>query len=260
MRYVLEHKDEAERLEYQAKIPQYSIAEETSKLQIKAGSKVLDAGCGTGVLTRFIYDKFPGIALEGFDYSPVRVEEAKKRVANSPYDIHFFQDNIQSMSKENASYDVIVSRYVIEHLESPKLAIKEMVRLLKPGGMLYIIDFDGIFINLHSSNERFNYLLEKIKAGFKSDLFVGRKLPSYFHDAGLVDIDYDVSAVQFKGSDAELEYINNKQRCMNCHEEFSRVLGSKELADEFNKLYLEESLRPGSVLFYNKFIVTGLKK
>lgn len=260
MRYVLEHKDEAERLEAQAKIPQYSISDETSKLQIAAGSKVLDAGCGTGVLTRYIHDNFPAIDIEGFDYSPVRVDEAQKRIANSPYKINFFQDNIQQMSRPDESYDVIVSRYVIEHLENPKLAIKEMARLLKPGGMLYIIDFDGIFINLYSSNDRFNFLLEKIKASFKSDLYIGRKLPSYFHDAGLVDIDFDVSAVQFKGNDAELEFINNRQRCMNCHEEFSRVLGSKDLADEFNKLYLEESIKTGSVLFYNKFIVTGIKR
>lgn len=260
MRYVLEHQDEAERLEYQATIPQYSIRNETQRLHIKSGSKVLDAGCGTGLLSRYIYDSYSSLTIDAFDYSELRVAEAKKRIKGSPYKINFFQDNIQQMSLPDKTYDVIVSRYVIEHLPEPKLAIHEMARLLKPGGMLYIIDLDGIFVNLHSENKRFNELLDKIKAGFKSDLFIGRKLPAYFHEAGLKDIDYDVSAVQFKGKDAELEYSNNLQRCINCHAEFSSILGSKELADEFNTLYMQESVKPENVLFFNKFIVSGIKR
>lgn len=260
MRYVLEHKDEAERLEYQATIPQYSIKDETKKLKIKSGSKVLDAGCGTGLLSRYVQDTYPNISIDAFDYSELRVAEAKKRIKGTSYKINFFQDNIESMGLASETYDVIVSRYVIEHLPNPKTAIIEMARLLKPGGMLYIIDLDGIFINLHSENKRFNFLLEKIKAGFKSDLYIGRKLPSYFNEAGLTNIDYDVTAVQFKGEDAELEYSNNRQRCINCHQEFSRILGSSELADEFNALYMEESVKPGSVLFFNKFVVSGIKK
>lgn len=260
MRYVLEHQDEAERLEYQATIPQYSIKDETKKLKIKAGSRVLDAGCGTGLLSRYVQDAYPNTIVDAFDYSELRVAEAKKRIKGTNYKINFFQDNIQQMSVASETYDVIVSRYVIEHLPNPKAAIVEMARLLRPGGMLYIIDLDGIFINLHSENKRFNFLLDKIKAGFKSDLYIGRKLPSYFHEAGLTEIDYDVTAVQFKGQDAELEYTNNRQRCINCHEEFAKILGSKELADEFNTLYMEESVKPGSVLFFNKFVVSGIKK
>ena len=259
MRYVLEHQEEAERLEYQATIPQYSIKEETKKLKIKNGSRVLDAGCGTGLLSRYVQDTYPNIDIDAFDYSELRVIEAKKRSSDN-YKINFFPDNIESTNLVSETYDVIVSRYVIEHLPNPKAAIIEMARLLKPGGMLYIIDLDGIFINLHSENKRFNFLMEKIKNGFKSDLHIGRKLPSYFHEAGLTGIDYDVTAVQFKGKDAELEYTNNRQRCINCREEFARILGSHDLADEFNSLYLEESIKPGSVLFFNKFIVSGYKK
>ena len=260
MRYVLEHQDEAERLEYQATIPQYSIKDETKKLKIKPHSRVLDAGCGSGVLSRFIQDQYADTLVDAFDYSELRVAEAKKRIKNTNNKINFFQDNIESMNVASETYDVIVSRYVIEHLPNPKTAIKEMVRLLRPGGMLYIIDLDGIFINLHSENPRFNFLLEKIKAGFKSDLFIGRKLPAYFRESGLVNIDYDVTAIQFKGEEAELEFANNQQRCFNCRQEFSRILGSELLADEFNTLYLEESMKPGNVVFFNKFIVSGIKK
>ena len=95
MRYVLEHKDEAERLEYQATIPQYSIKEETKKLKIKKGAKVLDAGCGTGLLSRYIFDTYSNINVDAFDYSELRVAEAKKRIKGTDYKINFFQDNIQ---------------------------------------------------------------------------------------------------------------------------------------------------------------------
>lgn len=259
MRYVLEHASEADRLEFQATIPQYSIKDEIKSLKLKSGDHVLDAGCGTGVLARELKETFKDITVEGLDYSEVRIAQAKKHNKNTHHKIHFFQDNIEQLSILDNTYDAVVSRYVLEHLPNPSVAIAELYRILKPGGQLYIIDFDGIFINLYSDNSRFNFLLEQIKAGFKSDLYIGRKLPSYFHNVGFKNIEYDVTAVQFKGVDAELEYENNKKRCAHCKEAFEKILGTKDLADEFINLYLEESTRPGRVLFYNKFIVTGRK-
>nr|BDT28419.1 class I SAM-dependent methyltransferase [Bacteriovorax sp. HI3] len=259
MRYVLEHQDEADRLEFQATIPQYSIKDETATLDIPKNAKVLDAGCGTGVLARYVKHQFPDAEVHGFDYSELRVSEANKRNKETHNKITFFHDNIEKLDIPENSYDVVVSRYVIEHLPNPQAAIKELYRVLKPGGKLFIIDFDGIFINLFSTNARFNELLEQIKSGFKSDLYVGRKLPAYFHQAGFKNIDYDVTAVQFKGENAEMEYENNHKRCLNCQVEFARILGSEKLAEEFAALYLKESIKPGSVLFYNKFIVSGIK-
>lgn len=260
MKYILENKNEARRLEAQASIPQYSLDNELRSLELPKGSHVLDAGCGTGVLSRYILDHYSEVTVHALDYSEIRLAEAKKLGKKGNYnEIIFDQGNIEDLKIPDHMFDVVVSRYVIEHLEHPAKAICELFRVLKPGGLLYVIDFDGIFVSLHSPHERFNLLLEKIKAGIRSDLYIGRKLPMYFKAAGFRDIDYQISAIQFKGDPAYQEFLNNQQRCANCHEEFTRILGSAKLADEFTQLYLEESTKEGNALFYNKFIVQGLK-
>jgi len=81
--YILEHQDETERLEFQATIPQYSVENELKGFNPSNGSLVLDMGCGTGLLSRFISDKFPTIRVDACDFSDIRLAHAKKLAKTS---------------------------------------------------------------------------------------------------------------------------------------------------------------------------------
>ncbi len=93
------------------------------------GKKLLDAGCGTGWVSLEATKR--GCLVTSLDLGPELLNEVKRkcettRVIGSVLELPF-PDN---------TFDLVVSTEVIEHVTSPTQAIKEMYRVLKPGGML----------------------------------------------------------------------------------------------------------------------------
>src|SRR6185437_5361251 len=92
--------------------------------------------------------------------------------------IEFRQADLTNLPFEETLFDWVVCRFVLEHLEKPLLAAKEFFRTLKKGGKICLVDLDGIIFNIHSRNGELNAFLETFRSKWKTDLFVGRKLPA----------------------------------------------------------------------------------
>ena len=96
--------------------------------------KVLDAGCGVG---RYIYNlsrKSPEDQYWGVDLSESNIADAAK---NFPK-INFKQMSVEQLMFSNSSFDVVISRDVLEHVDDPEKALTEMTRVINPGGKLII--------------------------------------------------------------------------------------------------------------------------
>lgn len=103
----------------------------------KEGEKVLFAGVGTGADLAFVHD--PGdIHIAAIDYSPHMLEKAKARFAERSID--FYEMDAQHMSFEDESFDWIVASLVLSVVPNPDKCLKEMARVLKPGGSILIFD------------------------------------------------------------------------------------------------------------------------
>ena len=253
MSYVLEDRRESKRLEEQADISQYSILKELKFFTLSEGESVLDLGCGTGLLSREIKSKFSFAEVSACDFSHERINVAKKNSQN----INFFVQNIEDIRLHD-QYDKVVSRYVFEHLQDPQRGMDNAYKLCKEGGEAYIIDFDGMFLNLYTIDDEFNSLLEEIQRGLNFDLFIGRKLPAMMKKSGFKNVKWDVEVSSFKGNELLAEIDNCKQRCENSFPIYSKILG-EERAIKFSKKYIEYLPHEETVLFYNKFIVRGKK-
>lgn len=94
------------------------------------GPRVLDAGAGTGALSRRLIQALPGLDPVLVDVSPSMLAQAT--------DLHVPRAvaSVQSLPFADESFDVVVSAWVIETVDSPRAAVAEMLRVLRPGGSL----------------------------------------------------------------------------------------------------------------------------
>ena len=113
------------------------------KLNINAGDTVLDIGCGEGRHSLSLYVDREVNAI-GMDLSMEDMKTAKSRIKDfSITDTNksscvFGAGDIKSLPFEDNIYDAVICSEVLEHLESLDDAVSEIVRVLKPGGVLAV--------------------------------------------------------------------------------------------------------------------------
>lgn len=97
--------------------------------------RVLDVGCGPGVMTEVVLER--GGVFDGVDLSPEMISEAKEKFGHLP-NVRFNVGNIESIEANDDTYDQLICMAVIEYLKTPDRALAEMARVLKPGGVAII--------------------------------------------------------------------------------------------------------------------------
>ncbi len=258
--YVLENNEEAARLEKQSTQSAYQLKEELSLIRTKPGDRILDCGCGTGLVARFLADHTIGTQIEGCDFSATRIENAREQTKlNLNQNIRYFETSLDAINSESNRYDLITCRYVIEHLSEPEKAVQEFYRVLKNGGKAYVINFDGVLYNLFPMSTELNLMMEILKNKAPFDLYAGRKIPELLKNAGFKNIQWNITAHSFQGEDLLNEYKMNAERLTFAIPLLSQIFGSETKAYRFKKIFLEEMMKPAATLFYNKFVVTGEK-
>lgn len=95
---------------------------------VQPGAKVLDIGCGTGAISKFLMDT-RGVQLQGIEPDPQRVALARERGVNVTQGF-FDEKTIESLGK----FDVVVFADVLEHLPDPSAALRLACNVLKPDG------------------------------------------------------------------------------------------------------------------------------
>lgn len=104
------------------------------------GKEVLDVGCGTGIISLLALKKGASKVICG-DISNYMLEVARGKAHEHCYSaerIDFRQLDAESLPFEDASFDVVVSGMILGLLPNPGKAVAEMVRVLRPGGLLSI--------------------------------------------------------------------------------------------------------------------------
>ncbi|MEH7106725.1 MULTISPECIES: class I SAM-dependent methyltransferase [Bacillaceae] len=105
-----------------------------SREKITRDSKILDAGCGTGQTTAYLYQQYQA-HVYGLELNSIMVEKAKKRFENLQYPIKLIQGSIEEIPLADQSFDYVLSESVLAFVNKPK-ALKEFHRVLKEGGRL----------------------------------------------------------------------------------------------------------------------------
>lgn len=102
--------------------------------QLCAEDSVLDVGCGTGVVA--ITAARMGATASGVDISPQLLEHALKNQALAQVNVDFKEGDVEALPYLDESFDVVLSQFGHMFAPNAQLAIDEMLRVLKPGGVI----------------------------------------------------------------------------------------------------------------------------
>lgn len=133
------------------------------KLNLESASRILDIGCGTGVVSRALANH-PDVSAEliGSDYSPALIEVAQQRAEELKLTdkLEFHVGDIHKLDYEDNSFDVVVAHAVFSHISKPEQAMRELERVIKPGGKIAIFDGDYASITIEYPDDTFARLVE----------------------------------------------------------------------------------------------------
>lgn len=152
--------------------------------RIKPGDRVLDVGCGTGNLTLTAKNSTgPSGAVYGIDASQEMIAAAREKARRTGYEAVFEIGLIEQIPYPEATFDVVINRLVMHHLpdDLKRQALAEIMRVLKPGGLLFIADFQP------PANPILNQILLAL-VGHRMMQSNVQALPPMLKESGFVDV------------------------------------------------------------------------
>lgn len=194
--YIMESEEESIRLDL--KTDPKIIKELAIWAGIRPGMRILDLGCGSGKTTFYLNNLVqPGGSTTGVDTSQERIDYARAHYLEGGTE--FIKGDISKPLDNLGLFDFIWVRFVLEyHLSNSFDIIKNVSSVLKPGGIMCLVDLDYNCLSHYGLSPR----LEKTIYGIMSflekhanfDPYVGRKLYAYLYDLEYEQIDIRIDA------------------------------------------------------------------
>jgi ubiquinone/menaquinone biosynthesis C-methylase UbiE len=112
------------------------------QVALRPDDRVLDIGCGTGVLATLIKRVHPGVHVTGLDPDPKALARGRRKAERASVSVQFDQGFSDELPYPDASFDRVFSSFMFHHLrEEDKLTtLREVRRVLAPGGSLQMMD------------------------------------------------------------------------------------------------------------------------
>jgi len=106
--------------------------------------RVFEVGCGTGTLLILVKQLHPDVAVTGLDPDPKALARAQRKAEAASISIRLDRGFADALPYGDASFDVVFSSFMFHHLESAEeklRTLREIRRVLRPGGRLHLVDF-----------------------------------------------------------------------------------------------------------------------
>lgn len=225
---------------------------------LQKDQKLLDVGCGPGSITIGLAD-YVACAV-GVDYSDEVVQEARDAAASKD-NLDFIAASVYELPFPDNNFDVVFTHQVLQHLPDPVGALREMLRVTKPGGM--VASREAVCSTYQMSPalpalERWREVYASIAHRNSAEPDAGLFLKQWFLDAGLAQdrIHYGNSVVTYSSSDESSRraygeaWVDRALQSSFAKQAIQYAVASSEELTEISQGWQAWAANPNSVLFY----------
>jgi ubiquinone/menaquinone biosynthesis C-methylase UbiE len=162
----------------------------TAKLDLREGASVLEVGCGNGReaerLARLVGPTGHVVAT---DLSAELIEEARSRTAPLGLPIQFETADAQRLGYPARTFDAARVERMLQHVADPCRAVRELIRVVKPGGCVCASEPDWGTLAISGGDTRVANALTRYKSEIRiTHGDIGRRLPGLFIAAGCSEL------------------------------------------------------------------------
>lgn len=191
--------EEQDRLYRQARFLENSVYE---KVDFSAQQSIVEVGCGVGAQTEILLERFPHLTIHAIDGADAQVARAKKHLAPA---IRAGRVKVQKADATHlpfaeSSLDGAFICWLLEHVQNPVEILREVRRVLKPGGIIYCNEVfnQSFYVHPYSpATLQYWFAFNDHQWNLKGDPFVGAKLANYLMAAGFQKIETNEVVLHF---------------------------------------------------------------
>jgi SAM-dependent methyltransferase len=179
-------------------------------LELEETSSVLEVGSGLGILAQEVARVVTRGEVYGVEYSPEQLARAEVSEPN----LHLIRGDAHHLEFEDARFDVVYCRYVLEHVAHPAQVLCEMRRVLKPGGRVFVQE-NNILVNMfYPECPRFDALWRAfavLQEKLGGDALIGKKLLPLLKEAGFEEIRLSIQPeIHHSGKQSFRPWVENQ--------------------------------------------------
>ena len=186
---------------------------EEPRLDALAGLRVLDIGCGGGILSEPLARL--GAAVVGADPSPANIEAAKLHAAEAGVAVDYRASTAEALAEQGERFDIVLAMEVVEHVADLGLFVGSCAQMVKPGGLMITATLNRTLKSFALAIVGAEYVLRWLPRGtHRWDKFVTpNELEAALERHGLAVIDetgvvYNLLADRWQlASDMDVNYI-----------------------------------------------------